>query len=573
MAKVHFADDFQPDFGIPWRPVLTRAQIEMRYAGPGPWGDPWTDANLAHYIKVRKEVEAGAINNPVGQGWCLPMWQLVQKNWKKYQNIVICGGNRSTKSTLASRLALWAAATIPESEVRCYHVNEDRCVQDQQAMIYDALPIGIKNLPTKKGVHHSLSWSQKNGFTDNICILPPLPGYRKGGSLKFGNYRQYQQDAQVVEGFKAHVSWLEEESPQKLFETMQYRMVDYHGRMILTFTTLTGWTPLIQDIMGKTKTIESRDVPEWAVPKLGRGKLPVMQESLSRPGTVIYYFWTTDNVFIDTSDFVAKIKDRPKEEILARAFGIPTKSIAGVFPGFNKEVNVIPHEKLPWLNLKKDKNGKEIPYKVTRYMAIDPAGSKAWFLAWVAIDAAGTWWVYREHPDHDDWALPGNTAEGKPGPAQKGEKRGIKGYVELITSLEKEDNAEIKERVFDPRMGAAERQSEEGATTIISDLDDAGMTVIPAPGVDIENGLQIINGLFAYDEDKPIDSMNGPRIYISDRCQNIIYALSEYTAQGGQKEAVKDCIDVLRYLAVSNIQFIDMNQFSLTQTYGRTASY
>lgn len=564
MARVNFADDFSPGWGLPWRPVLTREQVEG-----------WDNERLARYIRIRKECEAGAINNPVGQGWTLPMWELVMENWGKYQNIVICGGNRSSKSVLASRLALWGAATIPESEVRCYHVNEDRSIQDMQAMIYDALPITIKNLPTKKGMHHSLQYSQKNGFTDNICILPPLPGYRKGGSLKFGNYRQYQQDAQIIEGFKAHIAWCDEECPQKMFETLQYRMVDYHGRIILTFTTLNGWTPLVQDILGKTKTLKTREVPEWAVPKLGRIQLPIMQESLSRPGTVIYYFWTEDNKFIDTSDFIAKIKDRPKDEILARAFGIPTKSVAGVFPGFNKEINVIPHEKLPWLpaNLKTDKKGNPVPYKVTRYMSIDPAGSKAWFAAWVAIDAGGTWWVYREHPDHDDWALPGNTVEGKPGPAQKGQKLGIKGYVELFNGIEKEDGADIFERVIDPRMGAAERQSEDGATTIISDLDDAGMSVIPAPGVDIENGIQLLNNLLAWDENKPRDSLNSPRMYISDRCQNIIFALSEYTAQGGNKEASKDCIDVLRYLAVSDIQFIDSANHNEALTLGRTGSY
>ncbi len=558
MARVHFADDFQPDFGIPWRPVLTRAQVEG-----------WDAERLARYIRIRKETEAGAVNNPIGQGWSLPMWDLVQKNWKNYSVHVFLGGNRSTKSTLASRLSLWGGATIPEAEIRCYHVNEDRSIQDQQAMIYDALPAQIKALPTKKGMHHSLQYSQKNGFTDNICILPPLPGYRKGGSIKFGNYRQYQQDAQIIEGFKAHIAWGDEEMPQKMFETLQYRMIDYHGRIILSFTTLNGWTPLIQDILGKTRTLQTRFAP-----LVGRD-LPIMQESLSRPGTAIYYFWTEDNAFIDTKDFVDKIKGRPKDEILARAYGIPTKSITGVFPGFNKEINVIPHEKLPWLeeNLKKDKNGKAIPYKVTRYMAIDPAGSKAWFMAWVAVDAMGTWWVYREHPDQDDWALPGNNAEGKPGPAQKGQKLGIKGYVELINGLEKEDGGEIAERYIDPRMGAAERQSEEGATTIISDLDDAGMTVIPASGVDIENGIQLINNLLAWDENKPRDSLNSPKIYISDRCQNIIFAMSEYTAQGGAKESVKDCIDVLRYLAVSDIQHFDASKFTEAQLTGRTGSY
>ncbi len=115
-------------------------------------------------------------------------------------------------------------------------------------------------------------------------------------------------------------------------------------------------------------------------PRLVGKELPVMQESLSRPDTAIYYFWTEDNAFLDTSDFVGKLVGRPREEVLARAYGIPSKSITSVFPGFNKDVNVIPHETMPFI---RDEN-----YQVTRYMAIDPAGSKNWFMLWVAIDAA-----------------------------------------------------------------------------------------------------------------------------------------------------------------------------------------
>lgn len=557
MPKVFFADDFCPSFGIPWRPVLTREQVK-----------DWDPGRLASYIELRKKVEADAIANPVGQGWTLPMWEKVMANWQKYSVHIFLGGNRSSKSTLASRLTMWAGATIPEADVRAYHVSEERSVQDQQALIYDAIPAQIKSLPTKKGMNHSLQYSQKNGFTDNICILPPLPGYRKGGAIKFGNYKQYQQDAQVVEGFKSHLIWGDEEMPLKMFETLIYRTTDYHGRIILSFTTLNGWTPLIQDILGKTKTLEKRFAP-----LVGR-ELPIIQESISRPGAVIYYFWTEDNAFIDTTDFVEKIKGRPKDEVLARAYGIPTKSIASVFPAFNKDVNVIPHEKLPWLanNLKKDKKGNPIPYKVTRYMAIDPAGSKNWFMAWVAIDASGTWWVYKEWPDYDDWALPGNTAEGKPGPAQKGSKKGIRDYVELIKDIEKDDEP-VFERYIDPRMGAAEKQSEEGATSIISDLDDQGMSVIPAPGVDIENGIQLINNLLSWDENKPRDSMNAPKLYVSERCQNIIYALAEYTGQGGRNESVKDPIDCLRYLSVSDVQFIDTKNISDRMAYGVTGSY
>ena len=462
--------------------------------------------------------------------------------------------HNSSKSMIASRLCVWAAGTIPSAEVRAYHVNEDRSIEDQQRMIYDALPIGIKNLPVKKGINHSLQFSQKNGFTDNIAILPPITGARRGGSIKFGNYRSYQADAQVAEGFKAHLLWLDEECPQKLFETLQYRTTDYHGRIILTFTTLTGWTPLVQDILGKTRTLKKRYAP------LVGKELPIMQESLSRPGTVIHYFWTEDNQFIDTRDFRHKIVGRGRDEVLARAYGVPTKAITSVFPGFNKDVNVVPHDKLPWIG--------NAEYPVTRFMVIDPAGSKNWFMLWVAIDASGCWWVYREWPDYDDWALPGTTVEGKAGPAQKGSKKGINDYVELIKNCENDEA--IYERFIDPRLGAAERQSADGATTIISELDDAGMTFIPAPGVEIENGLQLINGLLAYDDKKPLSALNSPKLYISDRCSNLIYAMQEYTAKGGKDEATKDPIDCLRYLCVSNCGYIETTeqpQSGLTWSY------
>lgn len=557
LGDLYFADEFQPSFGVPWREKLARAELEQ-----------WPIERVQEYVALRKQTEANAENNPVGAGWILPSWELVMKNWQKYPIIVILGGNRSTKSSLASRLSVWAGATIPQAEIRCYHVNEDRSIEDQQRFIWDALPLSLRNIGVKKGTNHSLQYSQKNGFTDNICILPPVAGARRGGSLKFGNYRQYQQDAQIAEGFKAHLVWGDEEMPQKMFETLQYRMVDYHGRIILTFTTLTGWTPLVQDILGKTRTLLTAPAP-----LLGGMQVPIMQESLSRPGCVIYYFHTADNAFIDTGDFIKKIVGRPRDEVLARAYGIPTKSVASVFPSFNKEVNVIPHDQLPWLKPtdKKNKDGTPWVYPTTRYMAIDPGGSKNWFMLWVAVDAAGTWWVYREWPDDDDWALPGNNVEGKPGPASKGRGLGIKDYVELIKGME--GGEEIFERYIDPRMGAAERQSQDGATTIISDLDDAGMTVIPAPGVDVENGLQLLNNLFSYNQDKPRDSINSPKIYISDRCQNFIYACSEYTSKGGSGEATKDPIDAARYLAVSNIEHFSMSKLTYRQQFGQTASY
>ncbi len=546
MSRRHLlATDFQPDFGLDWVPIPPKSELVK-----------WDTERLRRYEASRKEAEMANELNPVMFGWRLESWKQVMDLWKSYQTHVVLGGNRSGKSTLAARMCVWAACTIPEAEIRCYHVSSERSV-DQQRFIWEAMPQFLKDLPTKKGVNHSITYSQRNGFTGEEVIFPPLKGYKRGGSIKFGNYKQYQQDAQVAEGFKCHLIWLDEEAPQKFFETMLYRLVDYEGRLLLTFTTLHGWTSLVQDILGKSRTLKKRRATLLPM------EVPILQESLSRKNTAVHYFWTEDNAFIPVKDFLTTLKDRPKDEILARAYGVPTKAIAGAFPMFNKEVNVVKRADLPWI--------KNPEYPVQRYMAIDPAGSKNWFITWVAVDADNTWWVYREWPDqsYGDWALPGPTAEGKPGPAQRGSGKGIRDYVELIRQLE--DGEEIEERFIDPRMGAAEKQTLEGATTIISDLDELDFSVIPAPGVDIENGLQLLNNLMAYDQNKPLSSTNAPHFYVCEDCVNTIFAFSEYTGKGGTTEATKDAIDGPRYLAVSNIQFYDERKATIVND--RTGCY
>ena len=236
-------------------------------------------------------------------------------------------------------------------------------------------------------------------------------------------------------------------------------------------------------------------------------------------------------------------------EILTRAYGIATKSVSTKFPNFSREVNVIPHEKL-------DLGGK------TKYMILDPAGRKNWFMAWVAIDPSDTWYVYREWPDANvgDWAK-WHGGKWIGGEGAKGLGYGIKDYVELITSLESETQDTIFERLIDPRLGAAKYQTQNGASSIMEDLEDAGLVFLPAPGIDIEDGLQALQTKMAYNRKNPIDSINRPHFYISDRCQNIISALQEYTAEGGQDEAWKDPIDVIRYLAVSGAEYISPDGF------------
>lgn len=476
----------------------------------------------------------------------------------QYGNYIAAGvvHHNSGKSTFMSRMVTWMACTIPGAEVHAYQANSEKSINEQQRYVRESFPLSFNNIPTKKGVNHSLTWSQKNGFTDDVCIFPPHSGARRGGFIKFRNYAQFSDDPNTAESFKAHGIWFDEECPADLFNTAPYRCVDYRGKIFLSFTTIQGWSPLVQQLLGRTKTIEKRIAPLLGI------ELPTMQEAmftdpkrLTGAKCCIYYFWTEDNCFIDVPSFRASMQGKPKDEIKARAYGVPVKSVTGVFDGFG-EINIVPHEKLPWL-VKPD-------YKVTHYQGIDPGGSKHWFMVWMAVDAADTWWIWAEWPDasYGEWALPGSGLEGKAGPAQKGTNKGIRDYIEIMRSIE--DGVEVYERLIDPRAGAAQKQGEEGAVTIISDLDDAGLLppVRPAPltrsssGGEIEVGLQLITNRLAYDANKKIDSINAPKIYISDRCVNVIYAMQNYTAKGGQGEACKDAVDCVRLMAVAGPEYI-----------------
>ena len=144
----------------------------------------------------------------------------------------------------------------------------------------------------KKSGTFSTTYSQRNGFVGDKLILPPQEGCSRGSELIFGNYQQYRNDPQVVEGWWAHGVWCDEECPQKMFERLLTRVFDVRGRLILSFTTIQGWSALVADVLGKTKTLKRR------YSQLLNREIPVAQESLTRKSTRIYYFWTEDNPFM-----------------------------------------------------------------------------------------------------------------------------------------------------------------------------------------------------------------------------------------------------------------------------------
>ena len=170
------------------------------------------------------------------------------------------------------------------------------------------------------------------------------------------------------------------------------------------------------------------------------------------------------------------------------------------------------------------------------------------------MDEHGRYYIYREWPDDAEWAVPG-PGDGKKGLAQTQDVMlGIADIVDHIKTLE--GNEIIEERYIDPRMGATQAAGKLGGTSYIDLLADEGMDVLPSAGLKIEQGVGIINDWLAYDEDRPITIDNEPKLYISDRCENLIYCMRTW-ANKEKDGATKDPIDTLRYMAVMNPMYID----------------
>ena len=487
---------------------------------------------------------ANARRDPYRYGFKLPHWKDAEALLEKTSEILVSGGNRSGKTTWAAHVVVRAAVENPNSVIMCFAQNADVSIRQQQSAVYDALPVELKTKVL--GTEENVSYTRKNGFSKSSLILP-----NSKSAIIFKTYAQFLNNDTILEGAELGCrdpnwinvgAWCDEYliGPE-LLSTLRFRLATRNSKLIVTFTPIDGYTEVVRDYVQGAETLRSKQAE-----LLGGRSVPYLQKSKNRDASIVY-FHSRDNPFGGYERISKDLLGRPEAEILTRAYGIATKSIATRFPNFSRDINVIPHSKMPTSGL-------------TKYMILDPAGRKNWFMAWVGIDESGTYYVYREWPDISigEWAR-WHGGKWTGGSGAKGLGYGIKDYVDLITGVETESADAIFERLIDPRLGAAKYQTQDGASSIIEDLADNGLIFIPAPGLDIEDGLQALQTKMAYNKKMPIDALNRPHFYISDRCENIITALQEYTAEGGLEEAWKDPIDTLRYLAISGATYVDVS--------------
>ena len=495
-------------------------------------------------LQLREDKIAAERLDPHRHGFEPQCWKDADKLLVAHDELIILGGNRASKTEYASKRVCCLAMQVKEARIWCLHTTHQSSISMQQNVVYKYLPAEVKT--ARKTKYTNVSYTQKNGFSENTAVLP------NRSQIWFLNYAQ---DRKVIEGGECDLIWCDELVPLDWLETLRYRLVTRRGKLLVTFTPVTGYTQVVKSYVAGCRYTSTRPavlLPDRVnVPGVPIGHMPYTFQC-HRQSAAGICFHSDMNPYSPFDQLKRTLASRSPHEIKIRAYGWAESLAGSQFPKFG-ENNIVPHDK--------------IPVKGTDYLAIDPAGARNWFLLWGRVDELGRLYIYREWPDISvgEWALPADKSDGKAGAGQtNGAGRSINEYKALIRELE--GDREAVERYIDPRAGATQAAGKDEGTSLIELLesDPDPMTIIPASGVRIDEGVGLINDRLAWDNSQPLSTLNEPRLYISDRCQNLLYSLREWTGADGDKGASKDPIDALRYLVVMSPEYHSAERFAAT---------
>lgn len=99
-----------------------------------------------------------------------------------------------------------------------------------------------------------LKYTMRSGVTDAVdtCYVR-----HKSGDFSTLIFKSYEQKRESFQGLTLEYAWLDEETPESVFDEVLTRTATCDGLVALTFTPLQGLTPLIQRFLpGGISTVD-----------------------------------------------------------------------------------------------------------------------------------------------------------------------------------------------------------------------------------------------------------------------------------------------------------------------------
>lgn len=315
----------------------------------------------------------------------------------------------------------------------------------------------------------------------------------------------------------------------------------------------------------------------------------------SRPERAVVFFHSSDMPFGNPAVVAEKIRGATRGFRKERFYGVPEKAMAAKLVNFRAKPYPDGHIVA----------AAAIPREGSNYMFIDPCGNRRFFMLWGRRQGK-RWYIYREWPGRyvipgegvpGPWAEPatdGKHMDGRRGIGQRNLGWGAAQYKQEIARLEGWRDYEewsagrikaewqsmgqwdmvrqwdqygpaqekVRRRFIDIRFAHVPGTVGDRQMTLIDTFDEVGLTLEASESGDgqwkVDQGVQLIVNALAYDATKPMEPLgNMPDLFISEECENLIFAAKTWTFGDGTDGATKDPIDCLRGLLLNDCPHVD----------------
>jgi phage terminase large subunit-like protein len=159
--------------------------------------------------------------------------------------MLINGANRSGKTDLGAKLTN-EVAEQGDKLIWIGSADSDSSIDTSQKRVNHYLPSGKRGVTIKTKTDY-VNYTDKNGFTDGSFCL-------HGSKVKFGTY---SQDIKSQEGKEYDFIWPDEEVPSNWLDVLRFRAASRSGRIVCTFTPISGYTPVVADFQDGLRMVKT----------------------------------------------------------------------------------------------------------------------------------------------------------------------------------------------------------------------------------------------------------------------------------------------------------------------------
>lgn len=362
--------------------------------------------------------------------------------------VIVMGANRAGKTDFCAKFVMQECAKGKvDINIGFQSLPTGKQVQMPRVWEYMRTDWKARNIAGKKSgdVNEHISYTKQNGFSNSKITIG------NGSSVRFVSYAS--DPATTMEGSALDDCWLDEEYPKAFLEAARFRLASKRGRLLGSFTPVSGYTPVIADMLSDLQVLRWHTA--WMLPIDGGEPMPWMELGLdedeyqrlvawrnegsegdpgvpeSRPEeiverildegsrvdideipvgrafartprigicrggeTAVVWFYGRDNPYGMPGEVIAKAMKNKNavKEINCRVYGIAEQIEGRMFPEFSIEKVVVP--------------ANTVLENVIRIMVVDPAPERNWVFSWYAYEpSTDILYKYREWPSGYD--IPG----------------------------------------------------------------------------------------------------------------------------------------------------------------------